>query len=72
MYNNTILDFAGPDMLSSSKIPLLIERPGHHDNGAHVLFMDGHVEFIDYPGKFPMTEEFISELEKISAMKGTE
>jgi len=28
----------------------------HIPGGANVLFMDGHVEFIKYPGKFPMTE----------------
>jgi len=27
----------------------------HIPGGANVLFMDGHVEFIKYPGKFPMT-----------------
>lgn len=25
--------------------------------GGNVLFMDGHVEFMAYPGTFPMTEE---------------
>jgi len=28
----------------------------HIPGGANVLFMDGHVEFIKYPGKFPVTE----------------
>ncbi|MCP4646091.1 MAG: hypothetical protein GY851_36945 [bacterium] len=27
-------------------------------NGANVLYMDGHVEFVAYPGKFPMSESF--------------
>ncbi len=27
----------------------------HIPGGSNVLFMDGHVEFIKYPGKFPMT-----------------
>ncbi len=53
---------------AQSQIPLLIERPGHHKGGAHVLFMDGHVELIPYPGKFPMTEEFISALNELDAL----
>jgi prepilin-type processing-associated H-X9-DG protein len=27
----------------------------HVPGGANVLFMDGHVEFVKYPGKFPCT-----------------
>ena len=27
----------------------------HVPGGGNVLYMDGHVEFIKYPGKFPMT-----------------
>jgi len=27
----------------------------HIPSGSNVLFMDGHVEFINYPGKFPIT-----------------
>ena len=27
----------------------------HIPGGSNVLFMDGHVEFVKYPGKFPMT-----------------
>ncbi len=46
-----------------SKLPVLIERPGTHEpEGGNVLFMDGHVEYIQYPGKFPMTEAFIEGL----------
>ncbi|MFA6239633.1 MAG: H-X9-DG-CTERM domain-containing protein [Candidatus Hydrogenedentales bacterium] len=43
-------------------VPIMIERPQLHGNGGHVLFMDGHVEFRTYPGKFPMTVDFIDEL----------
>ncbi len=35
----------------SERISLFNHIPG----GSNVLFMDGHVEFIKYPGKFPMT-----------------
>ena len=27
----------------------------HVPAGSNVLYMDGHVEFINYPGKFPIT-----------------
>ena len=47
--------------LTQSEIPTVIEWPDHHEakgsRGGNVLFMDGHVEFIPYPGKWPMTEE---------------
>jgi len=49
-------------------IPLLIERPELHGDGGHVMYLDGHVEFIPYPGKFPMTEEFISSLRELDAL----
>lgn len=33
-----------------------ITRFNHIPGGANVLYMDGHVEFIKFPGKFPVTE----------------
>ncbi|NLT60718.1 MAG: hypothetical protein GXX88_08745, partial [Candidatus Hydrogenedentes bacterium] len=30
----------------------------HVPGGANVLFMDGHVEFIRYPGEPPVNERF--------------
>jgi prepilin-type processing-associated H-X9-DG protein len=35
--------------------------------GGHVLFLDGHVEFIPYPGKWPMTERTIGAMKRIRA-----
>jgi prepilin-type processing-associated H-X9-DG protein len=32
-----------------------VSRFNHVPGGANVLYMDGHVEFIRYPGKFPVT-----------------
>ncbi len=52
-----------------STIPIMIERPGFHEGGANVLFLDGHVEFISYPGKFPMTESFIQALESLKDVR---
>ncbi len=51
---------------SESEIPVMISRPV--DGGGNVLFMDGHVEFMKYPGKFPMTPAFISALESLDHM----
>jgi len=53
-----------------SGIPVMWERPGHHEpDGGNVLYMDGHVEFVEYPGKFPMTPKFMDRLIEISAKK---
>jgi len=32
-----------------------VQRFNHIPGGANVLWMDGHVEFVKYPGKFPLT-----------------
>jgi prepilin-type processing-associated H-X9-DG protein len=56
--------------LATSMIPVMWERPGNHEpSGGNVLFMDGHVEYLRYPGKFPMTQAFIERCEEISAKK---
>jgi len=49
-------------------IPVMVEWPGNHEGyaGGHVLYMDGHVEWHDYPGEFPMTEATISALDSIA------
>jgi len=46
-----------------SEIPVMIGRPEQHvPAGSAVLYLSGHVEFIRYPGKWPMTETTISAL----------
>ena len=63
--------------LAQSTIPVMIERPGLHriegsrgqQTGSNVLFMDGHVVFYKYPGKYPMTERFIKALESLDDLK---
>jgi hypothetical protein len=45
-------------------IPVLIERPGHYKlPGGWVVFLDGHVSFLAYPGPFPMTQAFVEGLQ---------
>ncbi len=50
-----------------ARIPIMIERPGLQEGGSNVLYLDGHVEFIPYPGRFPMTEEFVEALRALDA-----
>lgn len=52
---------AGAAMIQS-KLPVFIEKPGHHDDQINVLFMDGHVERLTYPGAFPVSQSFIETL----------
>lgn len=54
---------------AQAKIPVLIERPELHGDGGHVLYMDGHVAFMPYPGKFPMTSAFIDGLRSLDALE---
>jgi prepilin-type processing-associated H-X9-DG protein len=54
---------------AQSTIPIMWERPGHHPDGSHVLYMDGHVEFVEFPGRFPMNPEFMDRLIAVSANK---
>ena len=39
-------------------IGIAAETFNHVPGGCNVLFLDGHVEFIKYPGDFPVTENF--------------
>jgi prepilin-type N-terminal cleavage/methylation domain-containing protein/prepilin-type processing-associated H-X9-DG protein len=47
--------YANPDLVELAK------EFNHIPGGGNVLFMDGHVEFIRYPGRFPYTEFFVNE-----------
>ena len=59
---------AGTAMIQS-KLPVFIEKPGHHDNTINVLFMDGHVERLTCPGEFPASPSFIEALAMLDALK---
>ncbi len=46
----------------------MIERLDNHiPGGGSVLYIDGHVEFVRYPGEWPVTEESIGILESFDA-----
>ncbi len=47
------------DLPDADTIPILVESEGNHaDQGAHVVYLDGHIDFIPYGDKFPVTSEF--------------
>lgn len=46
------------DTLASSTALDAISLYNHIPGGANVLYMDGHVEFVKYPGKFPAHENY--------------
>ena len=54
--------------IGQHSIPVLIEWPENHEDesGGNVLFMDGHVEWMPYPGEFPMTEAVITTLRALA------
>ncbi len=53
-----------------SCIPVLMDRLGNHvPGGANVLYLDGHVDFIRYPGAWPMTEKTVRILEELDGLR---
>jgi hypothetical protein len=52
-----------------SSVPVAIEWPGHHRKpGGHVVYLDGHREYVSYPGKFPMTPQFMEKLQQLNKL----
>lgn len=45
-------------VLMSDLISTLVENFNHLPGGSNVLYLDGHVSFMKYPGEFPVSEEF--------------
>lgn len=60
-----------PNVLEEAKalVPIIFERPELHGDGGHVLYMDGHIELVPYPGKFPMTQKFIEGLQSLNELE---
>lgn len=50
--------------VSQAQIPVVIAQPDPNAVGANVLFMDGHVEMVQW-GEFPMTKKFIQALAQL-------
>ncbi len=68
--SSIVIDNGNPIYLTAARrdIPVMIEWPGNHEGqtGGNVLYLDGHVEWHDYPGEFPMTEATITALDSIA------
>lgn len=65
------LDSQEVDSLTS-KIPVIVERPGHHGGqGGNVVYLDGHVEYVEF-GRFPMSPAFINGLESVASAPETQ
>ena len=45
------------------------ERPELHGIGGHVLYLDGHFEFVPYPGKFPTVPSFVEGLRSLDELQ---
>ncbi|EFX61245.1 hypothetical protein DAPPUDRAFT_274329 [Daphnia pulex] len=59
--------------ISQSSIPVMFDRVdldvkgfNHIPGGVNVLFMDGHVEFVKYPGPFPANRAWASAVDKLN------
>jgi prepilin-type processing-associated H-X9-DG protein len=59
-------ELRNPEVSYPSMVPIMWEWPDNHSfAGGNVLYLDGHVEFVPYPGNFPMTKNFIEALRKV-------
>ena len=76
-----VKDLANPAIIPTAQasIPIMWDRLSfqpdgkpefnHIPGGANVLFMDGHVEFVKYPGRFPVTEKACRLLSELQALR---
>ena len=54
---------------AGAHIPVLIERIENNEgHGGHVLFLDGHVDYMAYPGRWPMTPRTVALLDQMDRM----
>lgn len=66
-------DMPTEDMFFQSEIPIMIERPENHPRTAatatvSVLYLDGHVEQLAYPGEWPADAETMAMLYAMDAL----
>jgi len=54
---------------AQSAIPVMMDKLGNHPDGGNVLYMDGHIEFVQY-GVWPMTERTHNALASLAALHG--
>lgn len=57
--------------LARSRLPVIIEWPvttEERGTGGNVLYLDGLVEWVPYPGKWPMTEKTINTLRDLAEL----
>ena len=66
-----ITDINNPAAAShaQSAIPVMMDKLGNHPDGGNVLYMDGHIEFVQY-GVWPMTERTHNALASLAALHG--
>lgn len=65
----TDINDPGQSAYHQSRIPILFEWPDRHEpKGGYVLYMDGHVEYLAYPGRFPMTEQTVNTLRNLAGL----
>jgi prepilin-type processing-associated H-X9-DG protein len=67
------LHLPAEDFVGNHQIPVMMEWPGQHEGltGGHVVYLDGHSEFIEYPGRFPMTESTVAVFDSIATWQRT-
>ena len=54
------------DLADPASVPVMVEWANVHvPGGAHVLYLDGHVEYVKQGTKFPMTDEFFAAIQGI-------
>ncbi|MCC6699070.1 MAG: hypothetical protein IT365_25830 [Candidatus Hydrogenedentes bacterium] len=49
----------------ANEVPVMFDRIVHIPGGINVLYLDGHVEFIELEGKFPAQQWFLDALAKL-------
>lgn len=56
------------DLPDPAMVPVMVEWANVHlPDGANVLYLDGHVEYVKHGSKFPMTDEFFAAVETLIA-----